>query len=253
MSDTSLQGRVAVVTGAAQGIGKAYALGLAGAGAHVVVADVKAEAAAATAAACADVGPASLALTVDVSDKASTLAMAEAVRERFGTCHVLVNNAAIYEDLESAPLLEVDIEYWRRVFAVNLDGPLLCVQALAPLMVEAGWGRIVNQSSVGGWMGRGSHYACSKLALSCLTQGLAHQLGRKGVTVNAIAPGTIHTEATMKVVSAELRAQMIARAAVPIEAGPAELVGTLLYLCSDGASFVTGQTIFVDGGAVPRL
>lgn len=253
MSETFLQGRVAVVTGAAQGIGRHYALGLAGAGANVVVADLKAEAAAATAAECSALGPEALALTVDVSDKDSTLAMAAAVRERFGTCHVLVNNAAIYEDLRNAPLLEIDIAYWRRVFEVNLDGPLLCVQALGPLMIEAGWGRIVNQSSVGGWMGRGSHYACSKLALSALTQGLAQQLGGHGITVNAIAPGTIHTEATMKVVSPELRAQMIAREAVKIEAGPEELVGTLLYLCGDGARFVTAQTIFVDGGAVPRL
>jgi NAD(P)-dependent dehydrogenase (short-subunit alcohol dehydrogenase family) len=218
-----------------------------------VVADLKAERAAETVALCAAHGVRAAAVTVDVSDEASVRAMAASVRERFGACHILVNNAAVYEDLVSASLLDVRIEDWRDVFAVNLEGPLLCTQALAPMMIEAGWGRIVNQSSVGGWMGRGSHYGCSKLALASLTQGFAHALGRHGVTVNAIAPGTIHTDATMKVVSDELREQMLGRQAVKIRGMPEDLVGTLLYLVGDGAAFVTGQTIFVDGGAVSRL
>ncbi len=249
----SLEGRVAVVTGAAQGIGRAYALALAEDGASVVVADLKAQGAQETVDLVEAVGATGFAVEVDVSDRESTLAMAGAVRARFGAAHILVNNAAVYEDLRAGSLLECDISYWRHVFAVNLEGPLLCTQAIAPMMIEAQWGRVVNQSSVGAYMGRGSHYACSKLALIGLTQGLAHELGRHGITVNAIAPGAIHTEATMKVVPEPLREEMIRRAAIPTRAEPRELVGTLRYLVGDGAAWVTGQTITVDGGAVPHL
>jgi 3-oxoacyl-[acyl-carrier protein] reductase len=249
----TLEGKVAIVTGAAQGIGRAYATALAEDGAAVVVADLKRDGAAETVELIEKAGGEGLAVEVDVSDRDSTLAMAAAVRDRFGTAHILVNNAAIYESLQGGPILEYDIGYWRKVFAVNLEGPLLCTQAVAPMLIEAGWGRVVNQSSIGAYMGRGTHYACSKLALIGLTQGLARELGPHGITVNAIAPGTIHTDATMKVVPEALRNEMIGRAAIGIRAEPAELVGTLRYLVGDGAAFVTGQTIAVDGGAVPRL
>jgi NAD(P)-dependent dehydrogenase (short-subunit alcohol dehydrogenase family) len=111
----------------------------------------------------------------------------------------------------------------------------------------------VNQSSVGAYMGRGTHYGCSKLALIGLTQGLARELGPHGITVNAIVPGAVHTDATMKVVSESMLEEMRSRAPIPIRAEPSELVGTLRYLVGDGAAWVTGQTIVVDGGAVPRL
>jgi len=249
----TLAGRIAVVTGAAQGIGKAYAAALAEDGASVVVADLKADLAQATAAEIEAAGGTAMAVVVDVSDQASTLAMAAAVKERFGAAHILVNNAAIYESYKSTPLLRTDIGYWRTVMAVNVEGPLLCVQALAPLMIEAGWGRIVNQSSVAAYMGRGNLYAISKLGVVGLTQGLARELGVHGITVNGIAPGTILTAATEAVVAPALLDEMFSRMSITRRAGPDVLVGTLRYLVGDGAEWVTGQTILVDGGTIARL
>jgi len=249
----TLEGRIAVVTGAAQGIGRDYALALAEDGAAVVVADIKTDGAGSTVELIERAGGTAMAVAVDVSDPQSTAAMAEAVRQRFGAAHILVNNAAIYESYKSTPLLGTDVGYWRQVMAVNLEGPLLCAQALAPLMIEAGWGRIVNQSSVAAYMGRGNLYAISKLALIGLTQGLARELGQHGITVNAIAPGTILTAATEAVVAPALIDELRSRSAIPRKAGPGELVGTLRYLVGDGAEWVTGQTILVDGGTIARL
>jgi 3-oxoacyl-[acyl-carrier protein] reductase len=120
-------------------------------------------------------------------------------------------------------------------------------------MIADGWGRIVNQTSVGAYMGLPSLYGTTKLALVGLTQGLAKELGPHGITVNSIAPGTIHTEATMTVVPEQLRRAQLSRQAIPKEGMPEDLVGTLLYLVGEGSAWVTAQTIFVDGGAVPRV
>jgi NAD(P)-dependent dehydrogenase (short-subunit alcohol dehydrogenase family) len=244
--DIDLEGRVAVVTGAAQGIGRGYALTLAEHGAAVVVADLNATGAQATADVIEQHGGSALPVTVDVSDRASTLELAEATRQRFGAAHIVVNNAALYHSMRLDPQLTVDIEYWRLVFSVNVDGPLLVTQALAPLLIEAGWGRVVMQTSTAAY-GNGGAYGTSKLALISLTRGFARELGGHGITVNAIAPGPILTENLASV--GEDAVRMSAMAMPMRRVGDVdEVAAAAVWLCSDQASFVTGVTLPIDGG-----
>ncbi|HEX3459989.1 MAG TPA: SDR family oxidoreductase [Acidimicrobiales bacterium] len=249
----SLTDRVAVVTGAAQGIGAVYAQALAAEGAAVVVADIRAEGAADTVAAIEAAGGKAVALSVDVSDRASTLALAEEVRSRFGTAHILINNAAIYHSMRTDPQMTVDIDYWRKVFSVNVDGALLMTQAVGPLLIEAGWGRVIMQTSTAPYLGTAGHYGVTKLALVGLTRGFAKELGPHNITVNAIAPGPIFTDATLSIINEDRLDYLMGQQALPMRATPQELVGTLLHLCSDGAAWVTAQTLFVDGGGTPRI
>jgi NAD(P)-dependent dehydrogenase (short-subunit alcohol dehydrogenase family) len=248
----SLDGRVAIVTGGGRGIGREYCMALAGAGATVIAADIDLDGAEETVALVAKEGGTGCALHVDVSNRDSTLAVATAVRERFGRAAILVNNAAVYHSMRMDPQLTVDIDYWRQVFAVNLDGALLMTQAFAPMMIEAGWGRIIMQTSTAAYLGGGGHYGVSKLALLGLTRGFAKELGPHGITVNAIAPGVIATEATAATVPAEKLAALAAITPLQRQAGPEDLTGTLLFLCSEAAAWMTGQTLIVDGGMVVR-
>jgi len=248
----SLDGRVAIVTGGGRGIGRQYCAALAGEGATVVAADIELDGAEETAALLAKDGGTGCALQVDVSDRDSTLALAAAVRERFGRADILVNNAAIYHSMRMDPQLTVDIDYWRRVFAVNLDGALLMTQAVAPMMIEAGWGRVVMQTSTAAYLGGGGHYGVSKLALLGLTRGFAKELGPHGITVNGIAPGVVATEATTATVPADKLAALASVTPLRHQGGPEDLTGTLLFLCSEAAAWMTGQTLIVDGGLVVR-
>ncbi|MFF4767362.1 SDR family oxidoreductase [Streptomyces sp. NPDC001255] len=244
---------VAVITGAGQGIGRTYATALAEDGATVVVADLNLEAAQQTVKIIGEQGGKALAIRVDVSDKESTLALAETVKQELGAAHILVNNAAIYHSMRTDGQLDVDIDYWRRVMAVNVDGALLMTQALAPLLIDAGWGRVVNQTSMGAYLGMGGHYNVSKLATIGVTQGFAFELGRHDITVNAIAPGVIMTDATKSVASEGLYRMTEAGAAIKKKGSPDDLVGTLRFLVSDAAAWMTGQTLLVDGGFTKRI
>jgi 3-oxoacyl-[acyl-carrier protein] reductase len=250
--DLGLADRVAVVTGAAQGIGAEYAAALAEQCAAVVVADIDADGAQAVAAELATNGHDATAATVDVSDRDSTLALSELVRARYGTAHIVVNNAAIFHGIRHDPQLTVDIDYWRKIYSVNLDGALLVTQAFAPMLIEAQWGRVVMQSSVGAFSGGGA-YNSAKLALLGVMRGFAKELGSHGVTVNAIAPGPVMTEATQVSVSPERIAQLVGQAFIARAGEPDDLVGTLLFLCSELAGWMTGQTLIVDGGITGRL
>lgn len=244
-------GKVAIVTGAAGGIGEAYARGLAAEGASVVVADLDADRGEATAASIADGVADAVFVAVDVSDPDSTRAMADATVERFGGIDLLVNNAAIYGDMQFDVLLNVDWDYYRRFMGVNLDGALLCTRACYRSMAGRGGGAIVNQSSTAAWLYSG-YYGLAKVGINGLTQQLAHELGGQGIRVNAIAPGPTDTEATRKQVGEGLVKELVKDLAIKRPGAPDDLVGACLFLLSDDASWVTGQILNVDGGQIFR-
>lgn len=244
--------KVAIVTGAAGGIGEAYARGLAVEGASVVVADLDAAKGRATAAAITEVGGGEAHfVAVDVSSPESTAAMAAATVDRFGGIDLLVNNAAIYGAMEFDLLLTVDWDYYRRFMAVNMDGALLCTRACFESMTERGGGAIVNQSSTAAWLYSG-FYGLAKVGINGLTQQLAHELGGRNIRVNAIAPGPTDTEATRNQVGEGMVQSLVKDLAIKRPGQPEDMVGACLFLLSADASWVTGQILNVDGGQVFR-
>lgn len=246
-----LQGKVAIVTGAGGGIGRAYARGLAGAGASVVLADIAFDAAKAEAEKLEADGFKVLAVQADVASEASANAMAAAANEHFGSVDILVNNAALMAEIvKEGTLTTIPLDVWNRTIAVNLTGPLLCTRAAIPYMKTKGYGKIVNQTSGGAFL-PSQHYGVSKLGLVSMTISLAHELGPFGIRVNAIAPGAVNTDAGFRSSSEEWRANM--QATVPFPFGEAEdLVGGLLYLVSPAGDWVTGHTLNIDGGWISR-
>ncbi len=246
-----LFGKVVIVTGAGQGIGEVYAHALAREGASVVATDINEQAVRAVADAITGGGEHAIAVTVDVADEESTLAMAERVVAELGRIDALVNNAALYSGLQPGDPFAITVEEWDRVMAVNLRGPWLCTKAVVPTMRAQGAGRIVNQASVAAWGGASLlHYAVSKAGLIGFTRSMAKLLGADGITVNTLAPGQMATDWTLTILSQERRAQMAAAQAVHRAGEPDDLLGALVYLCSDESSFMTGQTLLVDGGLV---
>ena len=246
-----LKGKAAIVTGAAGGIGRAYARGLAVAGAAVVLADVRGDAAAEQAAALAADGYDAIGIQVDVTSEESTLAMARQTAERFGSVDILVNNAALMAEVMTAgQLTTIPLDMWHRTLDVNLTGPFLCTRAVVPYMKEKGYGKIINQSSGGAWLG-GAHYGLTKLGIVSMTISLAKELAKSGIRVNAIAPGWTNTEAGNSTTSPEVRAA-VARS-IPFPFGePEDLVGGLVYLASAASDWVTGVTLNIDGGWITR-
>lgn len=244
-------GKVAIVTGAGRGIGEAYARALAADGAAVAVADLDLDNAKLVAESIRSDGGSAEAVQVDVSDPASTEAMAAATTATFGGIDFLVNNAAIYGGMKLDLLLTVDWDYYRRFMGVNLDGALLCTRACYQAMADRGGGSIVNQSSTAAWLYAG-YYGLAKVGINGVTQQLAHELGGMNIRVNAIAPGPIDTEATRSVVPSELIGGLVSSLALKRLGQPNDLVGACLFLLSDEASWVTGQILNVDGGQVFR-
>ena len=242
----SLEGKVAVVTGAAQGIGNAIAKGLAAEGARIVVADLsRAEQAARE-------FEGGIGLTVDVADEAEVERMAQEVVERCGSIDILVNNAGLYASLQMRPFTEIPVEEWRRVMDVNVLSMFLTTRAVVPRMREQGGGRIVNISS--GTPFRGVpfllHYVTSKGAIVALTRALAKELGRDDVLVNCVAPGFTMSDGVREhpeVIEALREASVSART-LQRDQEPEDVVGAVVFLCGPGATFVTGQTIVIDGG-----
>lgn len=239
--------RTVVVTGAAAGLGRAFALGFAERGANVVIADVNEPGAAETAELVREFGVGALAVPTDVTDRASTDALMDAAVDRFGSIHALVNNAAIYATIHRAPFAEIDPDEWDRVMAVNVKGTWLCSASAVSRMSEGG--AIVNIASATVFSGspQWMHYVASKGAVIGMTRTLAREVGGLGITANVIAPGFTLTEASLaQIEDAEtygVAARAIKRASVP-----EDIVGTALFLTSPDAAYITGQTIVVDGG-----
>jgi NAD(P)-dependent dehydrogenase (short-subunit alcohol dehydrogenase family) len=251
----SLAGKVAIVTGAARGIGAVYARALVREGADVAVADIldpDGEALARALGAERE-GARSLFLHVDVTREADTVRMADAVARTFGRIDILVNNAAVYMDLgRKKPFLEITPEEWDRVMAVNVRGVWQCAKAVAPHMQRQGSGKIVNISSVVAYVGTAgfAHYVASKAAVIGLTRALARELGPFRITVNAIAPGLVSNEASLALNPPDYVEQAVRARALQRPMVPEDLVGTVVFLASPASDFVTGQTFIVDGGAV---
>jgi 3-oxoacyl-[acyl-carrier protein] reductase len=237
--------KVAVVTGAGQGIGEGYAQALAAEGARVVVADINTEQGSRVAKELD-----ALFVQVDVADQASTDALAAAVVAEYGRIDYLVNNAAIFHSMRRDGLTTVELAYLERFLRVNLLGALLCTRSVLPHMPDGG--AIVNQSSTAAWMGAG-YYGLAKAGINSLTASLAAELGGRNIRVNAIAPGPTDTEATRSVMPAEYRDAMTRTLALKRMGTPQDLAPTLLFLLSDEARWLTGQVVSVDGGQVVRL
>ena len=244
-------GKVAIVTGAARGIGEAYARALASDGASVVVADLDADAGEAAAKDIAAGGGTAAFTQVDVADPASARAMAEFAAERFGGIDYLVNNAAIYGGMKLDFLFTVDWDYYKKFMSVNMDGALACARACVPHLRNRGGGAIVNQSSTAAWVYSG-FYGLAKVGVNGITQQLAHELGGMGIRVNAIAPGPIDTEATKTVTPENMVKDIVNGMALKRMGHTEDLVGLCLFLLSSEASWITGQIFNVDGGQVFR-
>ncbi len=243
--------KVAIVTGAAGGIGEAYARALAAEGASVVVADLDERGEETAASITAAGGGEAAFVRVDVSSPESTAAMAAATIERFGGIDHLVNNAAIYGGMEFDLLLTVDWDYYRRFMGVNMDGALLCTRACYESMAARGGGSIVNQSSTAAWLYSG-FYGLAKVGVNGLTQQLAHELGGRNIRINAIAPGPTDTAATRAQVGEDYIKVLVKDLALKRPGQPEDMVGMCLFLLSAEASWVTGQIFNVDGGQVFR-
>jgi len=243
-----LAGKVAIVTGGARHIGAVYCRKLAAEGAAVIIADVLdgdkvvQEITAA--------GGRAMALKVDVSKQEDTIQMAAETVKTFGRIDILVNNAAIFINIQRQPFYEITAEEWDRVSAVNIKGPFLCAKAVFPQMKEQRSGKIINISSSTAFAGTPLflHYVASKAALIGMTRSLAREVGEFGICVNAIAPGLVQHEgqtAPKEFTEFQLKARSIKRLQTP-----EDLLGVLVYLASLDSDFVTGQTILVDGGGI---
>ncbi|MBA2287994.1 MAG: SDR family oxidoreductase [Ktedonobacteraceae bacterium] len=249
MNPQPFNGRTALITGAAGGLGRAFALAFAAEGAAVAIADLNEVGINETAALIEQQHGKALAITVDVADEASTQQMAARVEEWSGAIDILINNAAIYAGLERKPFYEIDVAAWDQVMAVNVRGVWLCAKAVYPYMRRQGRGKIINISSATVYSGSPlwAHYVASKGAILALTRVMAREVGNDNINVNAIAPGFTLTEASLGLM--ENAAQYgVDRGALKRESQAGDIVGTALYLASPGSDFVTGQTIIVDGG-----
>ena len=246
-----LKGKVAIVTGAGSGIGKALALRLAQDGAAVVVPDINNFELAAAQIAKAS-GARTLGLQVDVSKEEDVARMAKETMRAFGRIDILVNNAALFSTLKLKPFEEIEVAEWRRVMDVNTLGIFLCCRACAPHMRAGGYGRIINLASGAPLKGVPLflHYIASKGAVIAMTRGLARELGKDGITVNTLAPGFTLSETVAKDPKHVAQGENTKKTrAIQRDETPEDLVGAVSFLASADAAFITGQILVVDGGS----
>ncbi|NNE86043.1 MAG: 3-oxoacyl-ACP reductase FabG [Alphaproteobacteria bacterium] len=243
--------RLVLITGAGQGIGRAYAHHFAKNGAIPVIADINGEKGQQVAAEIESAGGRALALQTDVTSPDSVAAMIEATLSAYGRLDVLINNAAIFVTLGRQPFEQIPLAEWRQVMDVNITGCFICASAVLPAMRDAGWGRIINISSstvpqgIPGFL----HYVTSKSALIGMGRAMAREVGPHGITVNAVLPGMIETEMENIGRTDEGRQHVIGNQSLQRQQTPEDMLGTLLFLASPASGFMTGQSICVDGGA----
>lgn len=243
----SVNGAVVIVTGGARGVGAILAGHLLASGARVVIADVTDHVDDTNLQDHHNV----LVHRTDVSDRESTKALAEATVERFGRIDALINNAAIYQGLGGKKsFTDIDVDEWDRVMAVNARGVWLMTAAVYPQMKEQAYGRIVNVASATVHSGVPffAHYTASKGAVIAITRSIAKEVGRDGISVNAIAPGLIDNESSATINDSSYFPVLAKQRAIPRSMAPDDLTGIVTFLCSRSSGFITGQTIVVDGG-----
>jgi 3-oxoacyl-[acyl-carrier protein] reductase len=249
-----LKDKVTIITGAAHGIGKAYARRFAEEGAHVVIADIDAQGGDATAKAILDAGGSACARTTDVRNFSDVEGLMQQSVKKFGRIDVLLNNAAIYvtQNLWKGPVEELPLEEWDRVIEVNLKGVFLCSKAVIPIMKQQKSGKIINIASGTFFSGSGNmpHYTTAKGGVVALTRVMARQLGEFGINVNCMTPGsTMSEEAVSDEVLKRREGSMDKRAFRRIET-PADIVGTAVFLACADSDFITGQLLVVEGGGI---
>jgi NAD(P)-dependent dehydrogenase (short-subunit alcohol dehydrogenase family) len=249
-----LDGRSAIVTGGARGIGRHYAQALAAEGARVMIADI-ADGAALAADIAARHGHAAVAsATFDVSEEDAVRGVVGETLARFGKIDILVNNAALFAPLPPVSCTDIDVALWDRVMAVNVRGPFLMVKHVAPHMAAQGYGKIINIGSGTAYKGMASmlHYVTSKGAITAFTRALSRELGDKGIRVNTLAPGLVMSDTILenRAHIDQARGPVIQSRALRRDEMPEDLIGALVFLASAESDFITGQTIAVDGGSI---
>ena len=247
-----LRDRVAIITGAAHGIGKNYARRLAQEGAAVVLADIDGEAVEASAKDLTAAGYRAVGIRTDVREGADLDAMASLALEAFGRIDILVNNAALFATvpMSRAPFDQIEVEEWDRMMAINLRGPWLASRAVYPAMKQQGYGKIINISSGTALKGSNNriHYVTSKAGILGFTRTLAREMGPAGITVNCLAPGSTLSEAEPDAATLAFRESAKSDRAIARVQHPDDLEGAVLFFASSGSDFITGQTLVVDGG-----
>ena len=249
-----LDGRVAILTGGAKGIGRHYAQALAAQGARLMIADIADGGAIAEELARKHGANSVAGAITDVSDETAVKALVAKTMDRFGKIDILVNNAALFAPLQEQKVTEIDVALWDRVMAINIRGVFLMTKHVAPHMIAQKYGKIVNISS--GTVARGipqfAHYVTSKGAVTAFTRATSRELGEHNICVNNLAPGFTLSDTVVEENPQHLehsRAPSIARRALKRDEYPEDLLGALVFLVSADSDFITGQTIAVDGGA----
>jgi len=248
-----LDGRVAIVTGGAKGIGRHYSQALAAEGARLMIADIADGAEVADEIARAHGANSVASAVTDVSDEAAVKALVGKTVERFGKIDVLVNNAALFAPLRETKCADIDVALWDRVMAINLRGPFLMVKHVAPHMMAQGYGKIINIGSGSifhgiPWM---LHYVTSKGGILAMTRVLALELGEHGIRVNTLSPGLTMSETLMAENPGHIataRDRVVAARSLKRDEQPQDLLGALIFLASTDSDFMTGQNVLIDGG-----